>query len=122
MLAPAVLAMGLVVTLSWASTVLDIASLLDNPESYQLEVVRVTGIVANHKIRQWGTNRCLQSYTLKDVTGSIRALQRANCAGAKNSLRNRDLVTVEARFEWTRGKSSVLKVQSILAKVAPSAQ
>lgn len=121
-MAPAVLAMCFVVTLSWASTVPDIASLLNNPESYQLEVVRVTGIVTNHKIRQWGTNRCLQSYTLKDVTGSIRALQRANCAGAKNSLRNRDLVTVEARFEWTPGKSSVLKVQSILAKVAPSAQ
>ena len=120
MLAPAVLAMGFVVTLSWASTVQNIASLLDNPESYQFEVVRVTGIVANHKIRRWGTNRCLQSYTLKDVTGSIRALQRANCAGAKNTLRNRDLVTVEARFEWTPGKSSMLKVQSILAKLVPA--
>jgi hypothetical protein len=122
LLAPTVLAMGLVATLSWASTVLDVASLLDNPESYQFEFVRVTGIVVDHRIHRWRANRCVQSFTLRDGTGSIRAVQRANCAGAHNSLRDRDLVTVEARFEWTPGKSSRLNVRSILGKVAPGAR
>jgi hypothetical protein len=59
---------------------------------------------------------------LNDETGSIQVAYRSNCAGAKTSLRNRDVVTVEARFEWTPGQSGLLKVQSVLAKVAPSAQ
>lgn len=122
LLAPTVVALGLVATVSWAGTVLDVASLLDNPESYQFEFVRVTGIVVDHRIHRWGGNRCVQSFTLQDATGSIRAVQRANCAGAHNAVRDRDVITVEARFEWTPGKSSRLNVRSILGKVAPGAQ
>src|SRR5262245_54936137 len=54
-----VLALSLVATLSWAGTVHDVGSLLDDPGSYQSQVVRVTGTVYNHKIRR-GTNKCLQ--------------------------------------------------------------
>lgn len=121
-LALTVAAVAVSATLSWANTVLDLASILADPKSYQSEIVRVSGIVSNHRIRRWRSNKCFQSFTVKDGTGSIQAVQGTNCAGVKNSLRNRDFVTVEARFEWRQGKSGLLKVQSILAKVAPSAQ
>lgn len=117
-----VLAMTAFAALSEASTIVNLASILGDPESYQSEMVRVSGIVSHHRIRRWGASRCFQSFTVRDGTGSIRAVHRANCAGAKTSLRNRDLVTVEGRFEWTPGKPGLLKVQTILAKVAPSAQ
>jgi hypothetical protein len=116
------LAMTAFATISWAGTALTLASILADPASYQSEIVRVSGIVSNHKIRRWGPSKCFQSFTVKDGTGSIRAVHGASCAGVKNALRNRDLVTLEARFEWTPGKPGMLKVQSILAKVAPSAQ
>jgi cytochrome c-type biogenesis protein CcmE len=120
-----VLAISVAATLSWAGSALDVGSLLATPESYQSRVVRVTGIVANHKMRHLRgetTEKCFQLFTLNDETGSIQVAYRSNCAGAKTSLRNRDVVTVEARFEWTPGQSGLLKVQSVLAKVAPSAQ
>jgi hypothetical protein len=61
-------------------------------------------------------------FTLEDETGSIDAVYKANCSGARNSLRDRDVVTVEAQFERTSSDSGMLKVRSILSKVAPSAQ
>jgi hypothetical protein len=108
-------------TQSWAESPLDLASLLADPESYESQVVRVRGTVANHKIRR-GVTKCFQSFTLTDEAGSIPAVHGASCAGAKNALRNRDLVIVEARFEWTPGRSGLLKVHSIVTKLAPSAQ
>lgn len=121
-MALSILAMTLFTALSGASTIVSLSSLLDDPESYQSELVRVSGIISNHRIRRWGARKCFQSFTVRDGTGSIRVLHRANCTGAKNSLRNRDLVTLEGRFEWTPGKPAVIKAQTILAKVAPSAQ
>jgi len=120
-----VLAIGASGALSWASPVLDIGSVLADPETYQSQVVRVSGIVTKHKIRHlkgWRTEKCFQWFTLKDDTGSIQVAFRSNCSGAKTSLRNRDLVTVDARFEWTAGRSGLLQVQSVVMKVAPSAQ
>jgi len=67
-------------------------------------------------------HKCIQSFSVKDETGSISAVHGASCAGVKNALRNRDVVTVEGLFEWAPGQTGTLKVQSILAKVAPSAQ
>jgi cytochrome c-type biogenesis protein CcmE len=104
-----------------AGSVLDVASLLEHPDSYQSQVVRVSGTVSNHKIRH-GATKCYQSFTLEDETGSIEAVYKANCAGARNSIRDRDVVTVEGRFEPTSRNSGVFQVRSILAKVQPSAQ
>ena len=115
-----VLTLLLVAPTTWAGTAPDVATLLENP-NYQSQVVRVTGTVSNHKIR-WGATKCVQSFTLEDDTGSIEAVYKANCAGARTSLRDRDVVTVEGRFEPTSGDSGMFKVRSILSKVAPSAQ
>lgn len=120
-LAVVVLALSLVAPLTWAGTASNVASLVENPDSYQSQVVRVTGTVYNHRIRR-GVNKCYQLFTLEDETGSIDAVYKANCSGARNSLRDRDVVTVEAQFERTSGDSGMLKVRSILSKVAPSAQ
>ena len=116
-----VLALSLAATLSWAGTDRDVGSLLDDPGSYQSQVVRVTGTVYNHKIRR-GMNKCFQLFTIEDKADSIEAVYQANCSGAGNVLRDRDFVTVEARFELTSSNSGILKVQSIVSKVAPSAQ
>ena len=115
------LSLSLTATLALAGTVQDVGSLLDDPGSYQSQVVRVTGTVVNHRVRR-GMNRCFQLFTIEDHAGSIEAVYRANCLGAGNVLRNRDVVTVEARFELIASNLSVLKVQAILSKVAPSAQ
>lgn len=116
-----VLALSLIASLTWAGTASNVASLVENPDSYQSQVVRVTGTVYNHRIRR-GVNKCFQLFTLEDETGSINAVYKANCSGARNSLRDRDVVTVEAQFERTSSDSGMLKVRSILSKVAPSAQ
>lgn len=116
-----ILALSLVAPLTWAGSASNVASLVENPDSYQSQVVRVTGTVYNHRIRR-GVNKCFQLFTLEDETGSIDAVYQANCSGARNSLRDRDVVTVEAQFERTSGDSGMLKVRSILSKVAPSAQ
>jgi hypothetical protein len=116
------LGIGCLATASWAGTVLRPGALLAKPESYQSQIVRVTGIVANHKLRRTGAHKCIQYFTMKDETAAITAVHGASCAGVKNALRNRDIVTVEALFDWAPGKSASLKVHSILSKVAPSAQ
>ena len=117
-----VLGAGFLATISWAGTLLTPGSLLANPETYRSQVVRISGLVANHKIRRVGARKCVQSFTMKDESRAILAVYGASCAGAKNALRNRDLVTVEALFDWRPGTSGSLKVHSILSKVAPSAQ
>jgi cytochrome c-type biogenesis protein CcmE len=114
-------ALSLVATISSAGTVPDVGSLLDHPDSYRSQDVRVTGTVSNHKIRR-GTTKCFQSFTLEDDTGSIEAVYKASCLGARNAIRDRDVVTVEGRFELTSDNSGMLQVRKILSKVAPSAQ
>lgn len=116
-----VAAPSLAATLSFAGTVADVGSLLDNPDAYQSKAVRVTGTVSNHKIQR-GVTKCFQLFTLEDDTGSIDAVYKASCSGARNALRDRDVVTVEAAFEVTSGKEGMLKVRSIVSKVQPSAQ
>ena len=115
------LSLSLTAALAWAGTVQDVGSLLDDPGSYQSQVVRITGTVYNHRIRR-GMNKCFQLFTIEDHAGSIEAIYQANCQGAGNVVRNRDVVTVEARFEPIASNLNVLKVQAILSKVAPSAQ
>jgi DNA polymerase III alpha subunit len=115
------LALSLAAPLAWAGNVPDVASLLENPASYQSKVVRVTGTVSNHKIRR-RMSKCFQMFTLKDDTGSIEAVYSANCSGARNSIRDRDVVTLEGSVERSSDNSGMLKVRSILSKVAPSAQ
>ena len=120
--ASTVLACTLAATLSWAGTVPELGALNDKPDSYQSQVVRVTGVVVNHRIRRGLMNKCFQSFTLEDDTGSIEAEYKASCSGVRNAIRDRDVVTVEGRFELTSGNTGVIKVKSILSKVAPSAQ
>jgi cytochrome c-type biogenesis protein CcmE len=115
------LTLSLVSTIAWAGTAPDVASLLDNPASYQSQLVRVTGTVSNHKIRR-GVTKCFQSFTLEDDTGSVEAVYKANCAGARNVIRDRDVVTLEGRFELTSGNSGMLQVRRIVSKVQPSAE
>jgi hypothetical protein len=122
-----VAAMSVVATGSWADSLLDLGSLQADPESYQAKVVRVMGTVTKHKIRhlrgeESNVEKCFQLFTLKDDTGSMQVAYQSKCAGAKTSLRNRDVVTVDALFEWTPGQSGILKVQSVVTKVAPSAE
>jgi cytochrome c-type biogenesis protein CcmE len=116
-----VLALSLSVPHAWACTDSDVAALLENHGSAQSQPVRVTGTVSNHQIRR-GMAKCFQSFTLEDETGSIEAVYKANCSGARNLLRDRDVVTVEGRFERTSNDSGMLTVRSILKKVTPSAQ
>jgi len=118
-----VLAICLIAPLSLAGGMLKLGSLLANPESYQSKIVRVEGIVANHQlkhIKRWANNvdRCVQIFTVTDGTGSMQAEYGANCAGAMDLVRNRDRVTLEARFDWTPGKAGVLNVQEVLSKMA----
>ena len=117
------LAMGLFVSLSWAGSALKVGALLANPESYQSKVVRIEGIVGNHQLKHikgWAKNvdKCVQSFTVTDGTGEIRAAYAAHCYGAMDLLRNRDKVTMDARFDWTPGKSGTLSVQEIVSKMA----
>ena len=118
------LSIGLFASLSWAGNVLKLGALLAKPESYQLKVVRVEGVVTNHQLKHikgWAKNvdKCVQSFTVTDETGAMQAAYSANCSGAMDLLRNRDRVTMDARFEWAPGGSGVLAVQEVLAKMAP---
>ncbi|HEU4683288.1 MAG TPA: hypothetical protein VFS39_02135 [Nitrospira sp.] len=110
-------------TVSWAGDQ-KLGSLLAHPESYSLKTVRVTGIVSDHElkhVKQWANNvdRCVQTFVVKDETGSMRATYGANCSGAMDLIRNRDRVTIEARFEWAPGKAALLNVQTVVGKMAP---
>ena len=110
----------LAATFSWAGNVLQIGSLLAKPELYQLETVRVTGVVSdNPRVRHIKGNKCAEFFTVKDETGSIRAVHGVRCSGAVGLLRKRDTVTVEARLERTAGGAGLLNVQAMLAKVVP---
>jgi hypothetical protein len=118
------LAIGLFASLSWAGTVLKLGALLANPEAYQLKIVRVEGIVANNQLKHFkrGANtveKCVQSFTVTDGTDTMEAAYATKCSGAMDLLRNRDRVTMEARFEWAPGKAGRLNVQEVLAKMAP---
>jgi hypothetical protein len=118
------LAIGMFASISWAGNVLKLGALLANPEAYQLKVVRVEGTVANHQFKhykRWANNaeKCVQSFTVTDETGTMQAAYAASCSGALDLVRNRDRVTMDARFEWKPGKSATLNVQEVLAKMAP---
>jgi hypothetical protein len=117
------LAIGLFASLSWAGNVLNLGALLANPESYQLKIVRVEGIVANHRLKHFkrvnNVEKCVQSFTVTDETGTMEAAYAMKCSGAMDLLRNRDRVTMDARFDWAPGKAGRLNVQEVLAKMAP---
>ena len=118
------LAIGLFASLSWAGNVLKLGSLLANPEAYQLKIVRVEGTIENHQFSHIKKQakieeKCVQSFTVTDGTGSMQAAYSTKCSGAMDLLRNRDRVTMDARFERAPGKSAMLNVQEVLAKMAP---
>ena len=118
-----VLMLCLCTTVSWAGSGLSVASLLANPQSYRSKTVQVTGVVSNYRlkhVKNWTSNEdnCVQSFTVKDGTGSIQAQYSEICTPAMNWIRNRDRVTVEARIEWAPGKTAILNVESVLSKVS----
>ncbi|SLM49404.1 protein of unknown function [Nitrospira japonica] len=111
-------------TYSWAGVALKLHSVLAHPESYQSSVIQVTGVVSNHqfqRVKKWMANvdKCVQTFTVTDGADSIQAVYGANCAGALDLLRNRDRVTLQARFDWKPGKAGMLTVQSVVSKVTP---
>ncbi|MDF0644303.1 MAG: hypothetical protein P0111_09740 [Nitrospira sp.] len=120
----AMLTMVVLATQSLAGVALRLHSLLAHPESYQANVIQVTGVVSNHQfkhVKKWAADvdKCIQTFTVTDGTDSIQAVYGANCAGALDLLRNRDRVTLEARFDWAPGKEGTLAVQSVLSKITP---
>ena len=123
----ALLFIGLLATFSWAGDVLKIGSVLANPPLYQSKTVRVTGIVSDDpevkRFKGWMNNakKCIQFFTVKDETGSIRVAYEVSCSGAMDVLRKRDRVTLDARFERTAEGAGLLNVVEVLAKIATPA-
>jgi hypothetical protein len=119
-----VLVISMFATFSWAGNAVKIGSLLANPESYQSQTVRVIGIVSDKprlkQVKSWmnNMNKCAQLFTVKDETGSIQASYEVKCSVVMNILRQRDGVTLQARFERTAAGAGLLNVVSVLAIVS----
>ena len=119
-----ILCIGLFATFSWAGNALKIGSLLANSVLYQSKMVRVTGVVSDDpevkRFKGWMDNakKCVQFFTVKDETGSIRVAYEVSCSGAFDVLRKRDRVTMDARFERTAEGAGLLNVVEVLAKVS----
>jgi hypothetical protein len=119
-----VLVISMFATFSWAGNAVKIGSLLANPKLYQSQTVLITGIVTDHPqvkhVRSWADtmNKCVQFFTVRDETGSIQAVYEMTCSPAMNLLRQRDGVTLEARFERTPAGAGLLHVVSVLGEVS----
>jgi hypothetical protein len=113
-----VLAVSLFATISWASDLLKIGSLLANPESYKLRIVQVEGIVSGYRMNHFiGRNsmleKCTQYFMVEDDTGAMSAVYRTICPTGVVILSNGDRVTIEAHFEREPGGEGVLEVRSV---------
>jgi hypothetical protein len=106
------LAITLLATVSWASDLVNISSLLANPESYKMKLIRVDGVVSNHRMNHFIGNvtkleKCIQHFTVKDDSGVIDAVYATICPSEAVILNNGDRVTIEAHF------SGLLDVRSV---------
>lgn len=118
-----ILIMSLSTTLAWGGDLLKLSSLNHDPESYKLKTVRVAGVVTSHQVNHFTRStaepdNCVHHFTVKDDTGSMRAVYATICPGGGALLRNGDHVTVDARFEKNPGAAWRLNVRSVVAKVA----
>ena len=105
-------AVSVCASLAWATDLLKISSLLADPRGYNMRLVRVEGIVLDHRIEHFIGNfskleKCIQQFMVKDDTGSIQAVYATLCPGDLVILQNGDHVTLEAHF------SGVLDVRSV---------
>jgi hypothetical protein len=96
-----------------------INSLLNDPESYKLKVVRVSGTVIGHRMSHFiGTftklEKCVQRFWIKDDTASIAAVYATICPSEAIMLRSGDRVTVEAHFQRAPGTAGMLDVRTVL--------
>lgn len=119
-----ILVISLSATLSWAGDLLKLGSLQAESESYKLKNVRVEGLVTGHRINHFTGNEmkretCIHYFTVRDDTGSMRAVYMTICPGGGALLRNGDRVTVDARFEKAPGTAGRLNVRSVVAKIVP---
>ena len=104
--------MSVCASLAWATDLLKISSLLADPRGYNMRLVRVEGIVLDHRIEHFIGNfskleKCIQQFMVKDDTGSIQAVYATLCPSDLVILQNGDHVTLEAHF------SGVLDVRSV---------
>ena len=110
---------GLFGTSSWASDLLQLSSLHASPEVYRSKSVRVAGLVTRHHVNMLEYDKCIQSFTIQDATGRMKAVYTTICPAGGIFLRNGDHVTLDAHFESTPGTAGLLKVQLIRSKFQP---
>ncbi len=108
-----VLVIGLFAPISWAGDVVKINSLLTDPESYKMKIVRVEGMVIGHRMNHFIGNvtkleKCIQQFMVRDDTGTINANYATICSMGGIILQNGDHVTIEAHF------SGILDVRSVM--------
>src|SRR5579885_1200215 len=83
--------------LSWATDALKIQSLVENPESYKMKLVRVEGTVVGHQMNHFvgsvtKLEKCTQRFLVKDETGMIPAVYTTLCPTGAIILHNGDHV------------------------------
>jgi hypothetical protein len=117
-----VLLVTLVANLSWAGDLLKVSSLLGDPEAYKLKSVRIAGRVTSHRMHYFTgnvTKNCIHYFTIKDDTGTMKAVYPTICHGGAVFIRDGDRVTIDARFENARGTAGLLNVRSVVTKTIP---
>lgn len=96
-----------------------IGSLLSDPESYKLKVVRISGTVVGHRMSHFigsftKLEKCVQRFWIKDHTGTMAAVYATICPSEAIILRSGDRVTVEAHFQRAPDTTGVLDVRTVL--------
>jgi hypothetical protein len=117
----ACLAGSLLATGSWAGESVKISELLAHPESYNMKVVTVAGIVRNHRLDHFignvtGLEKCYQYFTVADESGAVKASYESICKMGNQEvvmLEDGDRVTVEAHFSGAPGAEGLLTVRSV---------
>src|SRR5262245_28289832 len=82
-------------SLAWATDLLKISSLLNDPRGYNMRLVRVEGIVLGHQMQHFIGNftkleKCIQQFMVKDETASIQAVYATLCPNDLVILQNGD--------------------------------
>lgn len=113
-----VLSVSLFATISWASDLLKIGSLLANPESYKMRIVQVEGIVSGYRMNHFigsvtKLEKCTQYFIVEDDTGAMSAVYATICPTGVVILRDGDRVTIEGQFERAPGAEGILDVRSV---------
>ncbi len=102
-----------------AADPVSIGTLLNDPDSYKLKVVRVSGTVVGHRMNHFigsftKLEKCVQHFWMKDDTGAMAAVYATICPSEAIILRSGDRVTVEAHFQRAPGTAGVLDVRTVM--------